>query len=76
MASTVLTLLSAMPVNVLLFLRPSKSNFISALLNTSLAFFLFSYQVHEKSILLVAFPAFMALVGVQADSALNKVQIT
>ena len=75
MASTALTLLSSLPTNLLLFLRPSKANFIGALLNTSLAFFMFSYQVHEKSILLAAFPALMALIGLQEDPALNKVRL-
>ena len=54
------TLFMALPPNLTLFWRPTKDNFILALLNTSMAFFLFSYHVHEKSILLVAFPALMA----------------
>ena len=45
----------------MVFWNPNPTQFISALLNTSLAFFLFSYQVHEKSILLVAIPAIMAV---------------
>ena len=45
----------------MVFWNPNSTQFISALLNTSLAFFLFSYQVHEKSILLVAIPAIMAV---------------
>lgn len=39
--------------------RPSVIRLTYALLNSSLAFFLFSYQVHEKSILLVALPALL-----------------
>ena len=61
LTSAIVTLVVTLPSNLSLFWRPSKELFISSLLNTSLAFFLFSYQVHEKSILLVAFPAVMAL---------------
>lgn len=42
-----------------LFLRPNLKKFVLALINSSLAFFLFSFQVHEKSILLVAIPVMM-----------------
>lgn len=42
-----------------LFLHPSKKKFVLALINSSLAFFLFSFQVHEKSILLVAIPVIL-----------------
>lgn len=42
-----------------LFLHPSKKKFVLALINSSLAFFLFSFQVHEKSILLVAIPVLL-----------------
>ncbi|EFA05255.1 dolichyl pyrophosphate Man9GlcNAc2 alpha-1,3-glucosyltransferase [Tribolium castaneum] len=44
------------PSSVDLFLRPSRKKFVLSLINSSLAFFLFSYQVHEKSILLVGVP--------------------
>ncbi|KAL1502559.1 hypothetical protein ABEB36_007684 [Hypothenemus hampei] len=53
------TLSAILPSNVDLFLRPSRKKFVLALINTSLAFFLFSYQVHEKSILLVAVPVLL-----------------
>lgn len=36
--------------------KPTKFRFLLALINTSLAFFLFSFQVHEKSILLPLLP--------------------
>lgn len=36
---------------------PSKQGFLYGLLNSSLSFYLFSYQVHEKSILLPLVPA-------------------
>ena len=57
------TALASLPSNILLFLRPSKAGLVLSLINTSLAFFLFSFQVHEKSILLVAVPAAMLLGG-------------
>ncbi|PIO71329.1 ALG6, ALG8 glycosyltransferase family protein, partial [Teladorsagia circumcincta] len=44
----------ALPSLLVLFLRPTTKNFILSLFITSLAFFLFSFQVHEKSILLAA----------------------
>ncbi|CAD7079745.1 unnamed protein product [Hermetia illucens] len=53
------TLLAAFPSCVHLFFKPSKVNFLYSLINTSLAFFLFSFQVHEKSILLVALPVLL-----------------
>ena len=57
------TALVSLPPNLLLFLQPNKQNFVLATINTSLAFFLFSFQVHEKSILLVAVPVVMFLGG-------------
>lgn len=55
------TLSAIFPSSVDLFLRPSLKKFIPALINSSLAFFLFSFQVHEKSILLVAVPLLLYL---------------
>lgn len=57
------TALASLPTNILLFMQPSKANLILALINTSLAFFLFSFQVHEKSILLVGIPVALLLGG-------------
>ncbi len=59
--SAVATLAFALPPNLVLFKNPRPGQMIWTLLNTSLAFFLFSYQVHEKSILLVAIPMMMTL---------------
>lgn len=42
-----------------LFRYPSIKRLILSLINVSLSFFLFSYQVHEKSILLVAVPVLL-----------------
>lgn len=53
------TLSAILPSSVDLFLRPNLKKFVLALINSSLAFFLFSYQVHEKSILLVAIPVLL-----------------
>ena len=39
------------------FRAPTPRRFVYALFNSSLAFFLLSYQVHEKSILLPMLPA-------------------
>ncbi len=44
------------PSSISLLLRPRKRQFLYALINSSFAFFLFSFQVHEKSILLVTLP--------------------
>ncbi|XGW30017.1 hypothetical protein V3C99_009212 [Haemonchus contortus] len=59
--SAVSVLLVTIPSLVLLFLRPTTRNFTLSLFITSLAFFLFSFQVHEKSILLAAVPALLLL---------------
>ncbi|XP_032527051.2 dolichyl pyrophosphate Man9GlcNAc2 alpha-1,3-glucosyltransferase [Danaus plexippus] len=50
------TVLAAAPSCLDLFFRINVKKFVLSLINVSLAFFLFSYQVHEKSILLVAIP--------------------
>lgn len=50
------TLLATLPSSIKLLMKPTLWHFKLALANSSLAFFLFSYQVHEKSILLAALP--------------------
>lgn len=55
------TLSAAFPSSMDLFLRPVLKKFLPSLINTSLAFFLFSFQVHEKSILLAAIPILLYL---------------
>lgn len=55
------TLAFLLPSNLMLVLRPTAKSFLFALVNSSLAFFLFSFQVHEKSILLVTLPASLLL---------------
>ncbi|XP_062412799.1 dolichyl pyrophosphate Man9GlcNAc2 alpha-1,3-glucosyltransferase [Sardina pilchardus] len=59
--SLVLTVLAVLPSSIKLFSKPTLWQFKLALVNSSLAFFLFSYQVHEKSILLPALPVCLLL---------------
>ncbi|XP_060533627.1 dolichyl pyrophosphate Man9GlcNAc2 alpha-1,3-glucosyltransferase [Cylas formicarius] len=53
------TLSAILPSCADLFLRPNLRKFVLSLINCSLGFFLFSFQVHEKSILLVAIPVLL-----------------
>ncbi|KAF0041885.1 hypothetical protein F2P81_005417 [Scophthalmus maximus] len=55
------TLLAVLPSSIRLLTKPTFWQFKLALANSSLAFFLFSYQVHEKSILLAALPVCLLL---------------
>ncbi|XP_050668407.1 dolichyl pyrophosphate Man9GlcNAc2 alpha-1,3-glucosyltransferase [Leptidea sinapis] len=50
------TLMASMPSCLDLFFRINRKKFVLSLINVSLAFFLFSFQVHEKTILVVAIP--------------------
>ncbi|ELT91799.1 hypothetical protein CAPTEDRAFT_169550 [Capitella teleta] len=50
------TIFGLLPSSVHLFVKPRITTFVYALVNSSLVFFLFSFQVHEKSILLAALP--------------------
>lgn len=59
--SAACTLLAVLPSSVRVLTKPTFWQFKLALANSSLAFFLFSYQVHEKSILLAALPACLLL---------------
>lgn len=63
MAKTCLitTAIAALPSCIDLFFRINKKKFVLSLINVSLAFFLFSFQVHEKTILLVAIPVALHL---------------
>ena len=45
----------------MVLLRPTSQNLLFSLTNTSLAFFLFSFHVHEKTILVAAVPLLMLL---------------
>ncbi|XP_047310581.1 probable dolichyl pyrophosphate Man9GlcNAc2 alpha-1,3-glucosyltransferase [Impatiens glandulifera] len=50
--SLTVTVIAALPSTIQQIWAPSKQGFLYGLLNSSMAFYLFSYQVHEKSILL------------------------
>ena len=52
-----------MPPNLILFLRPQKTLLPLAFAATAWGFFLFSYQVHEKSVLLPLMPMTLLLAG-------------
>ncbi len=51
-----ITALFSLPSGIHLYFRPNGRNLLLSLINVSLSFFLFSYHVHEKSILLPALP--------------------
>ncbi|XP_073830518.1 ALG6 alpha-1,3-glucosyltransferase garnysstan [Musca autumnalis] len=55
------TLLAILPLNAHALFKCQKNTFLFSLYNTAIAFFLFSFQVHEKSILLAALPAICLL---------------
>jgi alpha-1,3-glucosyltransferase len=59
------TLGSIIPPNLILFLRPKRELVPLAFATTAWGFFLFSYQVHEKSVLLPLLPMTMLLAGRQ-----------
>ncbi|CAN4079989.1 unnamed protein product [Withania somnifera] len=60
--SLVSTVSTCLPSMVLLILAPSRRNFLFGLLSSALSFYFFSFQVHEKSILLPLLPAsFLAI---------------
>ncbi|CAK7217923.1 Glucosyltransferase-like protein [Sporothrix eucalyptigena] len=62
-ASLAATLLAILPPNLILFLRPSRLLLPYAFAATAWGFFLFSYQVHEKSVLLPLLPTTLLLAG-------------
>ena len=57
------TLLSILPPNIIIFLRPRKTTMPLAFAATAWGFFLFSWQVHEKSVLLPLMPMTLLLAG-------------
>lgn len=56
----ILTSLFSFPCALHLYFKNNVRNLVVCLINVSFAFFLFSYHVHEKSILLVALPVSLA----------------
>lgn len=61
----VATLISILPPNIIIFLRPRKTTLPLAFAATAWGFFLFSWQVHEKSVLLPLMPMTLLLAGKQ-----------
>jgi len=59
------TLASIIPPNLILLFRPRKLLLPLAFASTAWGFFLFSYQVHEKSVLLPLMPMTLLLAGNQ-----------
>ncbi|XP_014673327.1 PREDICTED: dolichyl pyrophosphate Man9GlcNAc2 alpha-1,3-glucosyltransferase-like [Priapulus caudatus] len=59
--SLIATCMGLLPSSANLLWKPSLHKFKYALVNSSLVFFLFSFQVHEKSILLAALPVMLIL---------------
>uniref|UniRef100_A0A4P6D8I7 Alpha-1,3-glucosyltransferase n=1 Tax=Rhodnius prolixus TaxID=13249 RepID=A0A4P6D8I7_RHOPR len=59
MISALITLSTVLPSSLDVFKHPTHRKLVLSLINSSLAFFLFSYQVHEKTILLVSLPVML-----------------
>lgn len=53
------TIVAILPSMIDLFLYPNVKKFVPSLINCSLAFFLFSFQVHEKTVLLISIPVLL-----------------
>ncbi|ORZ05167.1 ALG6, ALG8 glycosyltransferase family-domain-containing protein [Lobosporangium transversale] len=68
--STLATLLSFLPSVLHLIARPTKRGLIYGLINSSLSFFLLSFQVHEKSILIPALPITLLILDEPAVASL------
>ncbi|KAK4659381.1 Glucosyltransferase-like protein [Podospora pseudocomata] len=66
--SLIATLASIIPPNLILLVRPRKDLLPLAFATTAWGFFLFSYQVHEKSVLLPLAPMTLLLAGSQGLS--------
>ncbi|XP_022247235.1 dolichyl pyrophosphate Man9GlcNAc2 alpha-1,3-glucosyltransferase-like [Limulus polyphemus] len=56
MSSGFTTMIAMIPSSLHLLARPTLQGFKIALINSAMIFFLFSFQVHEKSILLAILP--------------------
>ncbi|TAQ87395.1 hypothetical protein B7494_g4279 [Chlorociboria aeruginascens] len=67
-ASLLLTLAAITPPCLIIFAKPRKDILPLALATTAWAFFLFSFQVHEKSVLLPLMPMTILLAGKQGLS--------
>ncbi|KDP32946.1 hypothetical protein JCGZ_12977 [Jatropha curcas] len=68
--SLIVTILTCLPSMVQQIMAPSKRGFLYGLLNSSFSFYLFSFQVHEKSILLPLLPASLLAVELRGPFGL------
>ncbi|GJJ78247.1 alpha-1,3-glucosyltransferase [Entomortierella parvispora] len=68
--STATTMLAFLPSTVMLLARPTKRSLLYGMVNTSLSFFLLSFQVHEKSILIPALPITLLILDEPAVGSL------
>ncbi|KAI1317351.1 Glucosyltransferase-like protein [Mortierella claussenii] len=68
--STLATLLSFLPSVIHLLAKPTKRGLLYGLINSSLSFFLLSFQVHEKSILIPALPITLLILDEPAVASL------
>ncbi|KAG0302475.1 Glucosyltransferase-like protein [Dissophora globulifera] len=68
--STLATLVSFLPSMLHLIAKPTKRGLIYGLINSSLSFFLLSFQVHEKSILVPALPITLLILDEPATASL------
>ncbi|KAF9366906.1 Glucosyltransferase-like protein [Mortierella sp. NVP85] len=68
--STAATLVAFIPSLLHQIAKPTKRGLIYALVNSSLSFFLFSFQVHEKSILVPALPITLLILDEPAEASL------
>eukprot|EP01006_Ploeotia_vitrea_P066292 TRINITY_DN94680_c0_g1_i1.p1 TRINITY_DN94680_c0_g1~~TRINITY_DN94680_c0_g1_i1.p1 ORF type:complete len:544 (+),score=31.37 TRINITY_DN94680_c0_g1_i1:132-1634(+) len=59
--STFLTLLGFLPTSIRLVQHPTMNSFVYGMVGSSLSFFLFSFHVHEKTILLPLIPVTLLL---------------
>jgi alpha-1,3-glucosyltransferase len=73
MTSLLITLAGILPPCVLLFLNPQKRLLPLGLSSCAWSFFLFSFQVHEKSVLLPLLPATLLLGGSLSEDTVSWV---
>lgn len=69
------TLVSVLPACVTVFRKPDARNLLLSTTNCAWGFFLFSFQVHEKSVLLPLVPSSLLLLGVTDPSWISYINI-
>ncbi|KAF9584588.1 Glucosyltransferase-like protein [Lunasporangiospora selenospora] len=74
--STLATLLAFLPSCLHLLVKPTKRGLIYSMINASLSFFLLSFQVHEKSILIPALPVTLLILDEPAAASLFNTMAT